>query len=41
MTCSASAEIDLNKPDVDGNTLLMLAARQGHAEVNGRERELK
>ena len=33
MTCSASAEIDLNKPDVDGNTLLMLAARQGHAEV--------
>ena len=33
LTRSASAEIDLNKPDVDGNTLLMLAARQGHAEL--------
>lgn len=33
MTKSASAEIDLNKPDVDGNTLLMLASQQGHAQV--------
>ena len=39
MTCSASAEIDLNKPDVDGNTLLMLAARQGHAEVGNKGRD--
>ena len=33
MTKSVGAEIDLNKPDVDGNTLLMLASQQGHAQV--------
>ncbi|CAK8991117.1 unnamed protein product [Durusdinium trenchii] len=33
LTRSSSVEIDLNKPDVDGNTLLMLAAWQGHADV--------
>lgn len=33
VTRSASAEIDFNKPDVDGNTLLMLAAQKGHAEL--------
>ncbi|CAJ1337332.1 unnamed protein product [Effrenium voratum] len=33
LTRSASADIDLNRPDVDGNTPLMLAVREGHAEV--------
>ncbi|CAE7253628.1 unnamed protein product, partial [Symbiodinium sp. KB8] len=33
LTRSASADIDVNRPDVDGNTPLMLATRQGHAEV--------
>eukprot|EP00435_Cladocopium_sp_Y103_P032450 s379_g8.t1 len=33
LTRAASADIDLNRPDVDGNTPLMLAARQGHAKV--------
>lgn len=33
LTRAASADIDLNRPDVDGNTPLMLATRQGHAKV--------
>jgi len=33
LTRAASADIDLNRPDPDGNTPLMLAARKGHAEV--------
>ena len=33
LTKSASAELDLDRADVDGRTALMLAARKGHVEV--------